>query len=82
MVHGTDEGQEEEKALLQAAAGRTRKRISDERIHQQTEAEGAVRQAGPERPTSENLVSEPQNEEEEADDARARVLRVLMGLWT
>lgn len=77
VVHGADEGQEEEEALLQAAAGRTGEWIPDERVHQQAEAEGAVRQAGPERPTSQNLVSEPQNEEEEADDARARLRGVL-----
>lgn len=82
LVHDASENQKEEKALLKAAARWTWERISDEWIHQQTETEGAVWQAGPERPTSENMVSEPQDEEEAADDARTRVLRVLRALWT
>lgn len=82
LVHDTSENQKEEKALLEAAACWTWEWISDEWIHQQTETEGAVRQAGPERPTSKNMVSEPEDEEEASDDARTRVLRVLRALWT
>lgn len=77
LVHLAGEDQKEEKALLQAAAGWTWERVSDEWVHQQTKTEGALRQAGLERPTSENLVSEPADEEEAADDARTSLLRVL-----
>lgn len=78
MVLVTSENQKEEKALLEATAGWTWEWIYDEWIHQQTEKEGVVRETGPERPTSENLVSEPEDEEEKADDAWTRFLGVLM----
>ena len=78
MVLVTSQDQKEEKALLEATAGWTWEWIPNEWIHQQTETKGAVGQTGPERPTSENLVSEPQDEEEATDDARPGLLRVLM----
>lgn len=78
MVLVTDEKQKEEKALLEATAGWTWEWIYDEWIHQQTETKGAVGQTGPERPAGEDMVSEPEDEEETTDDARARFLRVLM----
>lgn len=78
MVLVTSENQEEEKALLEATAGWTWEWIYDEWIHQQTEKKRAVRQTGPERPTGENMVSEPEDEEETTDDAGACLLHVLM----
>lgn len=77
LVLLTGEDQKEEKALLETAAGWTWERVSDEWVHQQAETEGALRQAGLERPTSQDLVSEPADEEEAADDARTSFLRVL-----
>lgn len=74
----TREDQKEEKALLEATAGWTWEWIYDERIHQQTETERAVRQAGPERPAGENMVSEPEDEKETTDDARTGLFRILM----
>lgn len=78
MVLITREDQKEEKALLEATAGWTWEWIYDERIHQQTETERAVRQAGPERPAGENMVSEPEDEKETTDDARTGLLCILM----
>lgn len=78
MVLITSENQKEEKALLETSAGRTWEWIYDERIHQQTETKGTVGQTGPERPTSKDMVSEPEDEEETTDDARACFLRILM----
>lgn len=78
MVLVTSENQKEEKTLLKATAGWTWEWIYDEWIYQQTEKKRAVRQTGPEWPTGENMVSEPEDEEETTDDARADFPCVLM----
>lgn len=78
VVLVASEKQKEEKTVLEATAGWTWEWISDEWVHQQTETERAVRQTGPERPTGENMVSEPQDEEETTADARTGFPRVLM----
>ena len=56
---------QEAEALFEATAGRAGGRVHAERVHHQAAAEGAVRPAQPQRPTGQDLVSEPANEEEE-----------------
>lgn len=78
MVLITSENQKEEKTLLEATAGWTWEWIYDEWIYQQTKTQRVIRQTGPEWPTSENLVSEPEDEEEATDAAGTGFLCVLM----
>lgn len=70
MVPGARAEPEEAEALFQTAAGRARGRVHAQRIHNATAEEGAFRPTQFIRPTSEDLVSEPTNEEEKTDVAR------------
>lgn len=80
LVLFTSETQEEEKTIHKATACWTWERIYDERVHKQAKKEGTLWKTGLEWSTSQNMVSEPQNEKEEADDAWPCIFHVLRAL--
>lgn len=61
----------EAKAVLQAPVSGTGGRVRAERVYNPPAETGAVRPAESQRPAGEDLVSEPENEEEETANERA-----------
>lgn len=80
MVPHAHSDQKEAQTLFQTPAGGARGRIHAERVHYQAAAEGALRPTEPQRPTSEDLVSEPQDEEEETH-VKGASFGLLLKMW-
>ncbi len=81
VVSLTGEIKKKEETLHEDTVSRTGERIFDEWIYKPTETKGAFGQIGTEWSASENLVSEPQDEEKKTYDARAFLHCLLIFLF-
>lgn len=70
------EDAQETMSLFQISNKRTGTRIFFQRVHKQREAAATVADAQSHRPTSQDLVSEPAHEGEEAEQRQVTVLHV------